>query len=318
MTEYLVVVTLAAVAVCIVLLAAVIYVDRDARDRKARIARAANPTMALPEVVRAKKSSATPSPVQKLQPEVLLTIERHLLRAGFRTTPTELLLQVALASFALYAGFVLFAGVSPVLAAVLSLIGPVTVATLILRLAKARRMTAFSNSLPEALDVFARGLKAGRPVADSIRIVVESASDPVRSEFARCQDELSMGTSLADSLARLSRRMPTPEVRFFSVATALQGQTGGNLIETMENLAAQLRERRKLKKKARALSSEARASAMILAGLPFAVSLTIAVLNPGYLEPLVADTRGQIMAIAGLLSVGLGVFTMIRMGKLNV
>ena len=119
-------------------------------------------------------------------------------------------------------------------------------------------------------------------------------------------------------LVRLSQRLPLPEIVFFSVATTLQAETGGNLIETLESLASQLRERRKLRKKAHALSSEARASAVILAGLPFAVAVALALLNAGYLEPLYADPRGQIMSLVALCSIGLGIYVMIRMGKLNV
>lgn len=127
-----------------------------------------------------------------------------------------------------------------------------------------------------------------------------------------------MGTSLPESLARLSARIQTPEVSFFAVATALQAETGGNLIETMEGLANQLRARRQLRKKARALTSEVRASTIILASLPFVVLLAIGVLNAGYLEPLYNDPRGRIMAAAAVTSIGVGIFMMTRMGKLDV
>ncbi len=155
-------------------------------------------------------------------------------------------------------------------------------------------------------------------MSDSLGIVVNTAKGPIQREFARCYDEICMGTTLPKSLARLEMRVPTAEVSFFSVATSLQAETGGNLIETMEGLAGQLRERRKLRKKARALSSEARASAVILASLPFAVALALALLNGAYLEPLYADPRGRLMSAAAVASISLGVFMMIRMGKLDV
>ena len=149
-------------------------------------------------------------------------------------------------------------------------------------------------------------------------IVVDNAKGPILREFTKCRDEMRMGTTLPETLSRLETRIPTPEVSFFSVATSLQSETGGNLIETMEGLANQLRERRKLRRKARALSSEARASAMILAALPFAVALSIGLLNGAYLEPLYTDTRGQIMSLVAITSLAVGVGVMARMGKLDV
>lgn len=95
----------------------------------------------------------------------------------------------------------------------------------------------------------------------------ETSKGPLFREFSRCHNEICMGTTLPESLARLEARVPTAEVSFFTLATTLQAETGGNLIETIESLATQLRERRKLRKKARALSSEARASAVVLAAL---------------------------------------------------
>ena len=308
-----------ALGVSALALIGLIWVDRDARRRKARIARASGASgNAVQHQTDAAPKETASSVANTSEREVFQLLERRIRYAGLRLSPLELVMQIAFAMFALYAIGVLALGMSPILTALIAVGTPVACAALVLHIAKSRRMAAFSDGLPEALDVFARGLKAGRPVADSISVVVENSSDPIKSEFARCQDELRLGTSLPDSLDRLCRRMPTPEVRFFSVATALQGQTGGNLVETMENLAAQLRDRRKLKKKGRALSSEARASAMILAGLPFTVGMAIALLNPGYLEPLYADPRGQVMSLTALCSIGFGIFMMIRMGKLHV
>jgi tight adherence protein B len=128
-------------------------------------------------------------------------------------------------------------------------------AGLVVRIAKARYRAAFTEQLPESLDVFSRGRRAGQPVSSSLAIVVETSKGPLFREFSRCHNEICMGTTLPESLARLEARVPTAEVSFFTVATTLQAETGGNLIETIESIAAQLRERRKLRKKARALSS---------------------------------------------------------------
>jgi tight adherence protein B len=249
---------------------------------------------------------------------IVARIEQELAKTSLRTSVSELLVQVFIAAVGIYGLAVILARVHPLTALPFAILVPVGTAFLVLRMAKNRYRAAFTADLPEALDVFARGLRAGRPVSDSLSIVVANAKGPIQSEFSRCHDEICMGTTLPDSLARLELRIPTAEVSFFSVATSLQAETGGNLIETMEGLADQLRDRRKLRKKARALSSEARASAVILALLPFAVTLAIAVLNGAYLEPLYADPRGQMISLIALSSIGLGVFIMARMGKLDV
>lgn len=245
-------------------------------------------------------------------------IEQQLERTTLRLSVIELVVQISFAILGLYAVLVLLLGMHPLLVLPVAIAGPVMLAILLVRMAKARYLHAFTAQLPEALDVFARGLRAGRPVSDSLSIVVETAKGAIQREFCRCHDEICMGAALPDSLKRLEARVPTPDVSFFAVATSLQAETGGNLIETMEGLAGQLRERRKLRKKARALSSEARASAVILAALPFAVAMILAVLNAAYLAPLVYDPRGQLMSLAALTSIGFGVFVMARMGKLDV
>lgn len=248
----------------------------------------------------------------------LAHIDGHLAQTSLNLQAPALLVQAGMGVLAVFAGGVLGLGLHPLLALPLALLVPYLLVVLVLKTAKARYRTAFTEGLPEALDIFARGLRAGRPVSDSLSIVVKNSKGPLAHEFTRCHDAICMGTALPDSLDRLARRVPTPEVCFFAVATALQAETGGNLIETMENLATQLRERRKLRKKARALSSEARASAAILASLPFAVALLIAFLNLNYLTPLFADPRGQVMSLVAITSISMGVFIMTRMGKLDV
>lgn len=290
-----------------------VHADRARRKHRARLMRG-QMAMVAPKIAAPGKRQRAESSAAGIHAR----LETHLAQTGLRITPVELLVQVSLAVLALYGLSVLFIGMHPLLALPLACVLPALIATFVLRIARTRYRAAFTEGLPEALDVFARGLRAGRPISDSLGIVVQTASGPARTEFERCHGEICMGATLADSLGRLDTRLATPEVSFFAVATALQAETGGNLIETMENLAEQLRERRKLRKKARALSSEARASAVILASLPFAVALAIAALNGAYLEPLYADPRGRVMAAIATGSVALGVYMMARMGKLDV
>ncbi len=295
----------------------VLLLDRRRRHHMARLMRAQNRPERKDGQVR-KRVKRDAGATDSLPGRLMSALERQLDQSTLRLGTNEILMQAGFAVFGIYAGCVLWLGIHPLTALLLAVMIPVALLFVVIHLARGRYRTAFIAQLPEALDVFARGLRAGRPVADSMGIVVENATGPVQREFARCHDEIKMGNSLPETLERLSARLPIAEVNFFAVATALQAETGGNLIETMENLASQLRERRKLRKKARALSSEARASAVILASLPFAVTALLAVLNGGYLEPLYADPRGQVMSGLAFGFICLGVLMMLRMGKLNV
>ncbi|MEP3440899.1 MAG: type II secretion system F family protein [Sulfitobacter sp.] len=290
----------------------VVLADRQRRRHIARLHRL-RPDAGV--VMPAPRRSSLEKPTQN---GIVRLIEGELAQTNLRVSVNELVVQVSVGVLGLYGVSVLLLGLSPLLAVLVAALVPLTLAALVLRIAKARYRATFTENLPEALDVFARGLRAGRPVSNSLSIVVESSEGAILREFSRCHNEICMGTSLPESLARLSARIQTPEVSFFAVATALQAETGGNLIETMEGLANQLRARRQLRKKARALTSEVRASTIILASLPFVVLLAIGVLNAGYLEPLYNDPRGRIMAAAAVTSIGVGIFMMTRMGKLDV
>ena len=320
MSQELLVLIAGSATLALLVLAALVLSDRRRRAHRARVARALSghrpdtiPTATKPRQ-RRSRAARPGDPVGRN----LARLDEALARAGMTVSAGEVLTQIGIAVLALYAIFVLLLQLPLVQAVAMAVAGPAALLLLVLRFKRARRIAAFTAGLPDALDVFARGLKAGRPVADSLSIVVENAPDPVRGELARCRDQIKMGTTLADAFADLAARMPTAEAHFFGVATALQSETGGNLIETIENLSAQLRERRKLKQKARALSSEARASAIILASLPFAVGLVIFLLNAAYLDPLFSDPRGRAMLITGICSIALGIFMMVRMGKLDV
>lgn len=212
---------------------------------------------------------------------------------------------------------VLVLGLPPVLGLMWGLVAGLGGVFWLVSFLTSRRDKVFVEGLPDALDTLVRGLRTGRSITASIDMVVKNGDGPVRDEFAICHDELRFGMSLQDALVALARRVPLPEVQFFSVSTALQAETGGNLVETMENLAHQLRQRRQVRLKVKALSAEARASAMILGGLPFVVSILISIINPQYLRPLLHDPRGQVMLVAGLVSLAVGIYVMIRLGKID-
>ena len=173
-----------------------------------------------------------------------------------------------------------------------------------------RRQRKFVDNLANAIDIMVRGVRSGLPVNESLKVIANELPDPVRTEFRRLVDTMSVGVPLEDALARMYDRMPTPEVNFVRTVLVIQKQTGGNLAEALSNLSDILRARKKLKGKIQALSSEARASAMIIGALPFVVGAMVFLVAPDYLGTLFTDPRGPLLIGGGLFWMGCGVFIM--------
>lgn len=173
----------------------------------------------------------------------------------------------------------------------------------------ARRIKRFLAEFPEAIDLIIRGLRSGLPVPESIRIVGQEFEGPVGEEFARISDRVKFGEPIEDALWEAAGRIDQPDFKFFVVSLSVQRETGGNLAETLENLSDILRRRRQMKLKIHAMSSEARASAMILGSLPFVMFGILWAINGSYVMTLFTDPRG--MAMVGFafacLAVGIGV-----------
>lgn len=173
-----------------------------------------------------------------------------------------------------------------------------------------RRQRKFVDNLANAIDIMVRGVRSGLPVNESLKVIATELQDPVRTEFRRLVDTMSVGVPLEDALARMYERMPTPEVNFVRTVLVIQKQTGGNLAEALSNLSDILRARRKLKGKIQALSSEARASAMIIGALPFLVGIMVFLVAPDYLGTLFTDPMGPLLIGGGLFWMSCGVFIM--------
>ncbi|NBC96327.1 MAG: pilus assembly protein TadB [Deinococcus-Thermus bacterium] len=182
----------------------------------------------------------------------------------------------------------------------------------------ARRRAKFMSLFPDAIDLIVRGLKSGLPVPESIRTVSQEIGDPVGTEFANVMDYVHLGNTLEEALWTTAERLDISEFRFFVVSIAVQRETGGNLGETLENLGDILRKRKQAKLKVKALSAEARASAFIIGGLPFAMALTLYTLSPDYILPLFTDPRGIAMLIGGGLWMAIGIGVMWKMVRFEI
>ncbi len=176
-----------------------------------------------------------------------------------------------------------------------------------------RRQKKFIKALPDAIDVIVRGVKAGLPLNDCLRIVAAEAQEPVRSEFREVIDSQAIGVQAAEALSRMYKRIPLAEVNFFAITVAIQQTSGGNLSEALGNLSKVLRERKKMTGKIQAMSQEAKASAAIIGALPLVVMTLVYMTSPDYIELLWTERMGQIMLAGSAVWMTIGVLVMRKM-----
>jgi tight adherence protein B len=178
---------------------------------------------------------------------------------------------------------------------------------------KKRRENKFLHNFPDAVDVIVRGVKAGLPLGDCLRIIANESQEPVRGEFKTIVEAQTIGISMGDACAKLHERMPLPEANFFGIVVSIQQRAGGNLSEALGNLSRVLRDRKKMKAKIQAMSMEAKASAVIIAALPFAVMILVYISSPNYIELLWTHPTGRMMMAACAVWMSMGVLVMKKM-----
>lgn len=181
-----------------------------------------------------------------------------------------------------------------------------------------RRRARFLKLFPQAIDLIIRGLKSGLPVAESIKVVASEIGEPVGGDFQRVTENMALGQEIEAALWDVAERVDTPEFRFFVVSISVQRETGGNLAETLENLSDVLRKRQQTKLKIKAMSSEARASAIIIGALPFIMFFIIGLQSPDYVSVLFTDVRGNIMLGIGLFWLCMGFGAMAKMVRFEI
>jgi tight adherence protein B len=181
-----------------------------------------------------------------------------------------------------------------------------------------RRVAAFVRLFPEAIDLMVRALRSGLPISEAIIGAGREIGDPVGNELGRVEAGMRMGRDLEGLLWDIANRIDVPEFRFFIIALSVQRETGGNLAETLANLADVLRRRRQMRAKVRAMSSETRATTMILAGMPVLVIVMLALTSPHYLTPLYSDIRGFVLDGLALVMLATGVGIMTKMARFEI
>jgi tight adherence protein B len=182
-----------------------------------------------------------------------------------------------------------------------------------LKFLKKRREAKFLTAFPDAVDVIVRGIKAGLPLLDCLRMITADAPEPVKSEFRAIVETQAIGLPLGEACARLYERIPVAEANFFGIVIAIQQKAGGNLSEALGNLSRVLRDRKKMKAKIQAMSMEAKASASIIAALPMAVMTLVYITSPDYISLLWTTPTGRFMMAACVMWMAMGVMVMRKM-----
>jgi tight adherence protein B len=181
-----------------------------------------------------------------------------------------------------------------------------------------RRINKFTSNFPDAIELMVRGLRSGLPITETLGIVAGEIPGPVGVEFRMVSDKMKIGRTMEAALQETADRLGTAEFQFFVITLAIQRETGGNLAETLSNLADVLRKRAQMKLKIRAMSSESKASAYIVGSLPFVVFGLVYMINPRYMGQFFIDQRLIVAGIGGMIWMGLGGLIMAKMVNFEI
>ena len=263
-------------------------------------------------VTRRKQILQTLKLVERQQRKQSLTLAGRMNQAGL--TPNLKTFWIISGVLAVVGGGLgLFVAHNPLLAAGLAFALGIGLPRWVLGFLAKRRVAKFTSAFPDATDIIVRGIKSGLPVNDCLKIIARESPQPLAGEFQKLVENLSTGQSVDGALEKMFSRMPTSEVRFFSIVLSIQQKTGGNLAEALGNLSAVLRARKLMREKIKAMSGEAVASAGIIGCLPPGVMILVTLSTPSYMHKMFTDPRGHIMLMIGAFWMGCGIMVMRKM-----
>ena len=189
---------------------------------------------------------------------------------------------------------------------------------MVLKTKRGRRMRAFEEQFPEALDLIGRALKAGHAFATGLKMVADEMPEPVGPEFRKTFDEQNFGLPMKDALENLTMRIPLLDVRFFATAVLIQRETGGNLSEILENLAHVVRERFKILRQVRVYTAHGRLTGYVLLALPAFLSVALMFINPEHMNLLFRERMGQLMLMGAIVMQTFGFLWIKQIVKIEV
>lgn len=230
-----------------------------------------------------------------------------LAQAGLAVTPAQFIMG------SIASGVVLgVAGLQmgPVAGALGMIAGGLGLPQFFLRRRTKRRLAEFIALFAEALDIIIRGVRSGLPLGECLHVISRDVADPVGGEFRMVTEGVRLGMTMEESLRRMAERVPTPEVKFFSIVIGIQQQTGGNLAETLAKLSDVLRSRKRMRDKVSAVSGEAKASATIIGSLPLVVCALLGIVAPEYITLLFTSSTGNWILAASAMLMSIGVMVM--------
>jgi tight adherence protein B len=246
---------------------------------------------------------------QKRERKKTLTLRARIEQAGLDWKPIHFWMLSGGAG--LVAGLLTFlTGQHPLIAIAFTATAAFGLPRWILGFMRSSRQKKFSASFADALDIIVRGVKSGLPLNECLKIIANEAPEPVKSEFATLVEGIGMGVETTEGMRRLKERMPLPAVNFFAIVLVIQSKSGGNLAEALQNLSTVLRARKMMREKIGALSSEAKASALIIGALPPGVLGIVSVMSPDYMSLMFTHPLGQMMLMGGAIWMGFGILMM--------
>lgn len=247
----------------------------------------------------------------------LINLNQLVLQSGLTLGFGRLIMFIMIGVVATFAGIMVFDG-QLTHAIIAALFSGVVVPFFVLKFLRARRHKKFSAQFPDAIDIIVRSLRAGHPVPTAISMVSREMSDPIGSEFGIVTDEITYGADLETAMRNLYFRVGTDDLPLFVTAVAIQGSTGGNLGEILQNLSGVIRQRFKMRRKIRALAAEGRASALILSALPFGVFAAVLMITPNYYATVWHEELTKICLAVSACWMGIGNIIMFRMVNFRI
>jgi tight adherence protein B len=239
-------------------------------------------------------------------------LQTRIEQAGLSISRQKFIIIVAAAALGL--GFFTYVkSGSPALAALVAAMAALGAPNLVLARLRKRRIAKFVAIFPNALDIIVRGVKAGLPLGDTLRIIANETPEPVQSEFRRVAESQALGLPLTEAVEKMAQRVPISETNFFAIVIGIQAKSGGNLSEAIGNLSRTLRERKKMKGKINAMAMEAKASAAIIGAVPFVVTGLLYASSPKYISLLWSTEHGRIVAAIAIFWMSIGVVMMRKM-----
>jgi tight adherence protein B len=246
-----------------------------------------------------------------------VSFNRLFLQSGITVGIPRLIVVFAVIAVVAFAVTLITRG-SAIEAAAAAVLSVTVLPYLVLRFLRGRRQKKFGAQFPDALDIIVRSLRAGHPVPIAIAMVGREMPDPIGSEFGMVSDEITYGADLETAMRNLYGRIGSDDLPLFVTAVAIQGSTGGNLGEILDNLSGVIRQRFKMRRKIRALASEGRASAMILSALPIGMFLVIQIIAPDFYASVWHEHLTKILLLSGAGWMSIGNLIMFKMVNFKI